>query len=166
MFSWGTLLVRVSISRGRTPWTRSCASDLEPDMDLRRGCKLSAVARPPVTDYRRIVDFVRSRGSVHYAKTAVPGEFAAWRRKIREAARAGDLSVSVIRTNDFVVIESRDYQVSADEDLATADVIDAALAGKALSFVDALHARRRERLRVARSPTDMRSMPPQATGVN
>lgn len=96
----------------------------------------------------RIVDFVRSRGSVHYAKAAVPGEFAAWRRKIREAARAGGLSVSIIRTNDFVVIESGDYEVSVDEDLATADVIDAAIAGRALSFVDALHARRRERLRV------------------
>ena len=119
----------------------------EPRLGVARA-NVAVVDRPPVTDSRRIVDFVRSRGSVHYAKAAVPGEFAAWRRKIREAARAGGLSVSIIRTNDFVVIESRDYEVSADEDLATADVIDAAIAGRALSFVDALHARRRQRLRV------------------
>ena len=124
-------------------WTRSAA-----------GCSVSAVDRPPVTDYRGIVDFVRSCGSVHYANTAVPGDFAVWRRQVRRAARAGDLVVSVIRTNDFVVIESRDYQVGADEDLATADVIDAALAGRSLSFVDALHARRRQRIRVAGPPPD------------
>jgi hypothetical protein len=27
---------------------------------------------PPVTDYRKIVDVVRARGSVHYAKTVIP----------------------------------------------------------------------------------------------
>ncbi len=73
---------------------------------------------------------------------------------MRGAARAGDLVVSVIRTNEFVVIESRDYQIGADEDLAIADVIDALLAGRSLSFVDALHARRRQRIRVARPPSD------------
>ena len=37
---------------------------------------------------------------------------------------------------DYVVIQSRDYEISPDEALATADVIDAAIAGRALSFVD------------------------------
>ena len=115
---------------------------------------MDGMDQPAVTDYRRIIDVVRSRGSVHYPKVEIPGEFTGWRRGVRRAARAGDVSIGVIRTNDFVLVENRDYQVSEDDDLATADVIDARLTGRVLSYDDALHRRRRARLRVVPGAAD------------
>jgi hypothetical protein len=37
-----------------------------------QACKHMDQDRPPVTDYRKIVDIVRGRGPVHYAKTVIP----------------------------------------------------------------------------------------------
>lgn len=61
--------------------------------------------------------------------------------------------VSVIRAQDFVVVENRNDEVSNDEDLATADFIDARLTRRTLSFDDALHGRRRARIRVVKPPS-------------
>lgn len=105
-----------------------------------------------MTDLRAIIDAVRRRGSVHYPKSAVPGEFTLWRRRLRQCARSGDLRISVLRTSDFVVIENCDYEVSEDDDLALTDVIGAHLTGGELSFNDALRARRRQRMRIVPDP--------------
>ena len=115
------------------------------------------VEQPPVTDYGAIIDVVRRRGSVHYVKDVVPGEFNAWRRRVRQAARVGDLRISVTRSRDYVIVENLDYEVSDEDSLATSDVIGALLDGQDLLFEEAVRARRRQRLRVVRPderPTD------------
>ncbi|MDQ2749148.1 MAG: hypothetical protein M3Y44_06440 [Actinomycetota bacterium] len=101
-----------------------------------------------VTDYRAVIDVVRRYGSVHYPKASVPGEFTVWRRRLRQVARLAQVRISVIRGADYVLVEIRDFQVSEEDNLATADVIQAHLVGRELSFDDALHARGRQRLRV------------------
>lgn len=65
------------------------------------------VDQPTATDYRGIIDAVRSRGSVHYAKEVIPGEFTDWRREVRRAARTGEVSVIVIRSKDLVIGTTR-----------------------------------------------------------
>lgn len=114
----------------------------------------TSVNQPAITDIRGIIDAVRGRGSVHYPKTAVPGDFVEWRRRIRQQARAADLSISLTRSRHHVIVENRDWLPSADEDLATADVVDGVLTGKSVSFEEALKARRRQRLRLVQSPHD------------
>ena len=51
------------------------------------------VVQPPLTDYRAIIDAVRRSGSVHYLKDLVPGDFIAWRRRVRQFARAAGLRI-------------------------------------------------------------------------
>jgi len=104
------------------------------------------VRQPPVTDFRAIVDAVRTTGSVHYPKSSVPTEFVAWRRRVRQAARATGLSISVTRTAGFVVIENRDYEISDDEELATADAFQGFMAGPRVTYEGALHACRGQRM--------------------
>jgi hypothetical protein len=106
------------------------------------------VDQPPVTDVSAIVEAVRRRGSVHFRRDAIPGEFTRWRSGVRRAARAAGSRISVRRTAEFVLVESRDYEVSDEEQQAVADVMGAALSGGELSFEDALRTRRRQRLRV------------------
>jgi len=113
-----------------------------------RGGEVGVVNQPAVTDFAGIIDAVRSRGSVHYLKRSVPGDFAEWRRHVRQVARAGNVSISVTRSRDYVIVENRDWEPTEDEDLATADVIDGVFTGKPLSLNDALHARRRQRIRL------------------
>lgn len=110
--------------------------------------------QPPVTDHRAIIDAVRRYGSVHYLKTAVPGEFTVWRRSLRQFARRGNLHISVIRTSEFVVVENREYEVSDEDSLATTDVIGAQLLGQDLTFAEAVNARRRLRMRLVDLPDD------------
>jgi hypothetical protein len=105
------------------------------------------VRQPPVADIRAVLDVVRRAGSVHYRKSEMPGDFLAWRRRVRQQARAEELSISVIRTADFVVVENRDWQPSGDDDLAVADVIEGVLTGNPIQFDEALQRRRRQRLR-------------------
>jgi hypothetical protein len=107
------------------------------------------VAQPPVTDYRAIIDAVRRHGSVHYPRTAVPGEFAVWRRRLRQVARAAEVRISVTRGVDYLLIENLDYEVSNEDSRALTDVIEAHILGRDLSFDDAVHARRRQRIRLA-----------------
>jgi len=107
------------------------------------------VTQPPVTDYRAIIDALRRHGSVHYPQTAVPGEFAVWRRRLRQVARLGKARISVSRGIDYVLIENLDFEVSEEDSLATTDVIEAHILGRDLTFDDAVHARRRQRLRLA-----------------
>jgi hypothetical protein len=110
------------------------------------------VAQPAVTDYRAIIDAVRRHGAVHYPKAAVPGEFTVWRRRLRQLARVAEIRISVTRGTDYTLIENLDFQISDDDSLALTDVIEAHLVGKDLSFGDAVHARRRQRLRLAPPP--------------
>ncbi|MDP9094576.1 MAG: hypothetical protein M3N95_16970 [Actinomycetota bacterium] len=64
------------------------------------------MVRPPVTDYRAIIDELRRHGSVHYPRSAVPGEFTVWRRRLRQVARADEVRISVTRGLDYVLIEN------------------------------------------------------------
>jgi hypothetical protein len=98
------------------------------------------VARPPVTDYRAIIDALRQCGSVTYPRTAVPEEFTLWRRRLRQVARLADLRISLTRGVDYVLVEHLDYAVSEDDTAATTDVIEAHILGRDLSFDDALRA--------------------------
>ena len=107
---------------------------------------------PYPADIRGVVDVVRRTGSAHYPLPMIPGEFEDWRRRVRRAARADDLRVSVRRTAGFVVVENLGYEVAADHLGAVADVVGALTEGRELAFDDALHARRRERLRLVRDP--------------
>jgi len=108
--------------------------------------------QPPVTGYRAIIDAVRRRGSVHYLKEAMPGEFAVWRRRVRQFARVADLKVSVTRSRDYVIVADVNFEVSDEASLAISDVIEAHLDGRDLLFDDAVRARRRQRLRVVPPP--------------
>ena len=111
------------------------------------------MGQPLVTDYRAIIDALRRRGSVHYPQTAMPVDFIAWRRRVRQVARLADLRISVIRGSDYVLIENRDYQVSEDDNFALTDVIEAHPRTRPdLTFDDAVHARGRQRLRLAPPP--------------
>ena len=110
------------------------------------------VAQPPVTDHRAIIDAVRRTGSVHYLKDVVPEDFIVWRRRVRQYARAADLRISVTRSREYVIVENVDFESSDDDSRATADVIGAVFEGRSLSFDEALHAVRRQRMRVVPSP--------------
>jgi hypothetical protein len=107
------------------------------------------VAQPPVTDFRAIIDALRRHGSVHNPRPAVPGEFTVWRRRLRQVARLAEVRISVTRGADYLLIENVDYEISAEDGFALTDVIEAHILGGDLSFDDAVHARRRQRLRLA-----------------
>lgn len=106
------------------------------------------VSQPGVIDFGGIVDAARRDGSVHFPLVSVPGDFVAWRRRLRQCARANGLSISVIRVSGIVVIENRDWEPSEAEGSAVTDVLDGVLTGTPVSYVDALHRRRREQLRL------------------
>jgi hypothetical protein len=57
--------------------------------------------------------------------------------------------ISVTRGADYLLIENVDYEISAEDGFALTDVIEAHILGGDLSFDDAVHARRRQRLRLA-----------------
>ena len=62
----------------------------------------------------------RSAGTGRFCpKTALPGEFTVWRRRIRQAARLAEVRISVTRGVDYVLIENRDFEVSEEDILAT-----------------------------------------------
>jgi hypothetical protein len=103
-----------------------------------------------MTDFGAIVDAVRTTGALHYSRSSVPTEFVAWRRRLRQAAQVAGLSIRVVRTTDYVVVESRDYEISEDEEGATADVIGGFMVGHRVTYDDALYARRRQRMSVVR----------------
>lgn len=103
---------------------------------------------PHPTDIDRVVDVVRRTGSVHFLLDRVPGDFDSWRRAVRRQARAEQLRVSIRRVAEFVIIENLDYEVSADDMDALADVIGGRIEGRDVGFDEALHARRRARLRL------------------
>jgi hypothetical protein len=119
------------------------------------------VRRPKPANIAGLIEAVRSEGSVHYPRQTVAGDFLDWRRQVRKAARARGLRISVTRRADFVVVENTDYEVSDDDARATADVLEATLAGRTRSFDDALRARRQQRMRlvVPPSPKDRSSTP-------
>ncbi|HEU5006819.1 MAG TPA: hypothetical protein VFT67_07600 [Jatrophihabitantaceae bacterium] len=103
---------------------------------------------PHPTDIAGLVDVVRRAGSVHFLLDRVPGDFDSWRRVVRRQARAEQLRVSIRRVAEFVTIENLDYEVSADDMDALADVIGGRIECRDVGFDEALHARRRARLRL------------------
>jgi hypothetical protein len=112
------------------------------------------VVQPSVTDFRAILDALRRHGSVHYPRSAVPGEFTVWRRRLRQVARGAQVRISVTRGADYVLVENLDYEVGVEESRALTDVIEAHILGGESTFGDAVHARRRQRIRLAPSPED------------
>lgn len=106
------------------------------------------MSEPHPTDIGGVVDAVRRTGSVHFLLDRVPGDFESWRRALRRRARAEQLRVSVRRVAQFVIIENADYEVSVDDTGALADVIGGRVEGRDVGFDEALHARRRARLRL------------------
>jgi hypothetical protein len=111
-------------------------------------CHYDHMSRPAITDFGGIVDAARRDGSVHFPVESVPGEFVAWRRRVRQRARGDGLSISVIRAGGLVVVENREWEPSEAEGSAVADVIQGVLTGDRVTYDDALHRRRRERLRL------------------
>lgn len=95
-----------------------------------------------------VIDLVRRAGSVHLLLDHVPGDLNTWRRTVRRQARAEQLRISIRRVASFVVIENLDYEVSSDSLSALADVLGGRLEGRVIEFDEALHARRRARLRL------------------
>ena len=116
------------------------------------------VVQPPVSDFRAIIDALRCHGSVHYPRSAVEGEFTVWRRRLRQVARAAQLRISVTRGVDYVLIEKFDCDVSEEDRRALTDVIEAHILGRDLSFDHAVHARRRQRIRLAPPPENGNSV--------
>jgi hypothetical protein len=106
------------------------------------------MSEPHPTDIGGVVDAVRRTGSVHFELERVPGDFDSWRRAVRRRARAEQVRVSIRRVAQFVIIENADYEVSADDMGALADVIGGRIEGRKVEFDEALHARRRARLRL------------------
>lgn len=106
------------------------------------------MGRLSISDCRGIVDAARRDGSVHFALASVPGDFVAWRRQVRQRACAEGVSISVIRASGLVAVVSRDWESTEAEDAAVADVLDAVLTGQPISYDEALHRRRRGRLRL------------------
>jgi hypothetical protein len=82
----------------------------------------------------------------------VPGEFVSWRRSLRQAAKAIDLRISVIRASGLVVVVYPDHEESEDERHAMADVIDAVYRGEKLTHEDAVRRRGRQRLTAVNDP--------------
>lgn len=105
------------------------------------------VSQPDPHNVQGVVDLVRRTGSVHLLLDHVPGDFNTWRRAVRRRARAEQLRISIRRVAQFVVIENLDYKASQDDLSALADVLGGRLEGRAVEFDEALHARRRARLK-------------------
>lgn len=106
------------------------------------------------TDIPGVIDQLVRTGAAVFPLSAIPGDFVEWRRRVRQAARARELRVSITRSAEmFVLVDNLDYEVPDDHRHALADVIGARLTGQELRYDDALYARRRARLRIVRNVT-------------
>lgn len=104
-----------------------------------------------MNDILRIVEHITTGGSAEYPVAALPDGLKAWRRRLRAEARRVGIRVSVRSlAADLVTVFDPDYEPARDEWRAIADVLAADLAGRQLTYDDALHARRRARLHVVR----------------
>ena len=108
--------------------------------------------QPDPCDATAVVDAVRRYGSGQWLAEAIPGDFAAWRRAIRAAARAAGLRVSIRRLYGMVLVQHLDHVVTDDESHALAKILAARLAGTKLNWDEALHQAARERLRPVQRP--------------
>lgn len=123
------------------------------------------MSEPHPTDIGGVVDAVRRTDSVHFLLDRVPGDFESWRRALRRRARAEQLRVSIRRVSQFVIIENLDHEVSADDMDALADVIGGRIEGRDVEFDEALHARRRARLRLITESEPVTTDHPRPDGV-
>jgi hypothetical protein len=103
---------------------------------------------PLITDIAGIIGALRREGCVFWPLCELPEDFAAWRREVRQAAKAADLRISVRRGERYFLVEHLDHELTEDEQLVMTDVMDATSRGRSLSFETALKARARQRLRV------------------
>jgi hypothetical protein len=75
-----------------------------------------------------------------------------WGAKTKPRRVLAPHRISVTRGVDYLLIENLDYGVNEEDSRALTDVIEAHILGRDLIFDDAVHARRRERLRLAPPP--------------
>jgi len=103
---------------------------------------------PDPRDTTSIVTALREHGSVLWPADAITGDFIEWRRRIRSAARAADLRISVRRVNGLVLIEHLDHVVTEDQITAFGKVIASSLPGEQpITYEQAMHQAARERLK-------------------
>ena len=102
--------------------------------------------QPDPRDAAAVLDALRKYGSAQWPATAIPGEFADWRRATRAAARAAGLRVSIRRLPGMVFVMHVDHVVTADDLQAFGKVTAAQLDGTELSWDEALHQAARQRL--------------------
>ncbi|MBN9619465.1 MAG: hypothetical protein J0H43_06995 [Actinobacteria bacterium] len=110
------------------------------------------IAAPDPHDITAIITLVRRDGSVMWPLTALPEDFLGWRRRVRAAARAADLRISVRRVNEIAFVEHVDHVVTDDQYTAFGKVIQAQVDGRELDWDDALHEAARDRLRPLPGP--------------
>lgn len=102
---------------------------------------------PDPQDVAAVIARVRSDGSVMWSSGAMPGDFLAWRRRVRSAARQAGLRISVRRLNEIVFVEHLDHVVTDDQHSALTKVVGAQIEGQQITWHEALHQAGRDRIR-------------------
>lgn len=103
---------------------------------------------PDPRDTTSIVAALRQHGSVLWPADAITGDFLEWRRRIRSAARAADLRISVRRVHGLVLIDHVDHVVTEDQITAFGKVVASSMPGEQpITYEQAMHQAARERLK-------------------
>jgi hypothetical protein len=117
------------------------------------------VRQPHPLDTNAIITALREHGSVLWPLDAIPGEFTGWRHQIRAAARSAGLRISVRRIDGLVFIGHVDHVVTDDQinafNKVIAGTVSAALMdGTPITYEQALHEAKRDRLKTLDQPAD------------
>jgi hypothetical protein len=113
------------------------------------------VRQPHPLDTNAILAALREHGSALWPLNDIPGEFTDWRHQIRAAARSAGLRISVRRVDGLVFIGHVDHVVTDDQlnafNKVIARTVSAALMERPpISYEQALHEAKRDRLRLVR----------------
>jgi hypothetical protein len=116
------------------------------------------VRQPHPLDTNAIIAALREHGSALCPLNDIPGEFTDWRRRIRAAARSAGLRISIRRVDGLVFIGHVDHVVTDDQinafNKVIAGTVSAALDGEPpVTYEQALHEARRDRLKIVRGET-------------
>jgi hypothetical protein len=116
------------------------------------------VRQPHPLDTNAIITALREHGSVLWPLDAIPGEFTHWRHRIRAAARSAGLRISVRRVDGLVFIGHVDHVVTDDQinafNKVIAGTVSAALMdGPPITYEQALHEAKRDRLKIVHGDT-------------
>ena len=108
--------------------------------------------RPAITDTAGIADATRRNGSVDYYFDDIPGDFIAWRRRIRQAATKAGRRVSVHRIGPLVLIYDPDHLPTVAQKAPAVRAVTAKILGDEPDVVydEELHRRHRARMRIVR----------------